>query len=802
MRDLQYLFDKYKQNTNPTLIQQEASNPMYSVWLTASAGTGKTKVLIDRILRILLSGSDVSSILAITFTNAAAFEMKDRVMTTLQEWVFKEDKEIKTELINLYGKEFENKTVDEKRQLISLARSLFTKVLDSPYGLRIETIHAFCKFILKKFPVEAGINPNCSIIASSHDINTILDKIVRSIVINRDDKISDLLDVLLRYQSSGDLFKIIEAIKSEKSESIQKFIKLFSKYNIDFDNFDTKLRPIFVEKYKIDKSIILTDNYSNLVDEYIKFEKNKLVKSFDDLYNLSLEISRKSADHRYEKIVGKTPIERAQKVISFIQKYKETSDFDINDYLSFCNGRGKFNTKGLIEDIPDAERILNLLYNNKDIISNSITQLKYLEFGYAVTKFAYILIQKYSEEKQRQLVLDYDDLLTKTLQLLTKSPGYSEWVLYKLDNGINHILLDEAQDTTPEQWEIIDALSDGFFYSGVTKNNIKTIFVVGDYKQSIYSFQGANIDNFDYYHNKFERKIREHGFIFKNLNLDTSFRSSSPVLSFVNAMLLNKDISSGIISKHDTEDSYIHKVANFDTPGVVELWPVIAEETKKEDYDYWEPKQVIFESTLAKSKLAKLIADKIETLMQSGVRLGDILILVGTRTDASILLHLIKKLIDAKIDIAGVDKIILKDNIIICDLIALAQVCISEYDDLNVAALLKSPFFGFDEERVFDVCYNRGDKTVIQILSEKYPDLYKEFKAIQDMALSGITPFEFFTYILNRNGNWKKCYARAGMETEEIIKEFLSICLSFEQFPIIIWVYLVLSLGYLKMIQR
>jgi len=777
MEDLQTLFDEYKQNTNPTLVQQQASDPTYSVWLTASAGTGKTKVLIDRILRILLSGSEISSILAITYTSAAAFEMKDRIMNILQSWALKSDNEIKNDLINLYGIAFENKTFNEQQNIISLAKSLFARILDSPYGLRIETIHAFCQFILKKFPIEAGINPNFSLITRDSDITSILDKIFKVIITNRDKNISDILNVLSRYKPDNDLFKIVEAINSVG----RNFNKLFSNYNINLDNFDKLLQPIFLEKYNVDKSIVLTDNYNNLVDEYIKYTKQELVKSFNDLHNLSLEICGKSSDPLYEKKIGKTPIEQAQKIISFIQKYKETLDFDITDYINLW--KTNFNTKRLIKDIPISEKILQNLNDTTQKISSDIIQLKYLEYGYAITKFAYILIQKYHEQKQSQSTLDYDDLLVKTLQLLTKSSDYSAWVLYKLDHGINHILIDEAQDTTPEQWEIIDALSDGFFYSGVNKDNIKTIFVVGDYKQSIYSFQGANIDNFDYYHDKFEQKIKAHGFIFKNLNLDTSFRTSCPVLSFVNTMLLNKNISSGIISKRDTENNYIHKVAakNFDLPGVVELWPVIAEESEKENYDYWNPRQVIFENILAKSKLAKLIANKIKVLVNQGVRLGDILILVGRRTDASILSYLVKKLIDAKIDIAGVDRIVLKNNIIICDLIALAQICISEYDDLNVASVLKSPFFGFNEGSVFNVCHGRDDKTVIQILSEKYPDVYQEFKTIQKVALSGVTPFDFFNFVLNRNDNLKKCYCRAGMETEEVIQEFLSLCILFEQ---------------------
>ena len=227
------LFDNYKQNVDPTSIQHDASNPAYSVWLNASAGTGKTKVLIDRVLRLLLSNVDISEILAITFTNAAAFEMKDRIMQTLQSWVLMSDSEIKDALNNLYGTEFDNKNDNEKQKEVIKAKSLFIKILDSPHGLRIETIHAFCQFILKKFPIESGINPNFSIL-TPHDADDILLNLYKNLIIKHGKKYSNIFDILLKYKDEETLFSAIKSIISVR----KKFNKLFVKYDISIDDLD------------------------------------------------------------------------------------------------------------------------------------------------------------------------------------------------------------------------------------------------------------------------------------------------------------------------------------------------------------------------------------------------------------------------------------------------------------------------------------------------------------------------------------------------------------------------------------
>jgi ATP-dependent helicase/nuclease subunit A len=308
--------------------------------------------------------------------------------------------------------------------------------------------------------------------------------------------------------------------------------------------------------------------------------------------------------------------------------------------------------------------------------------------------------------------------------------------------------------------------------------------VVGDRKQSIYSFQGANIDNFELYHKRFENKITSHGFEFKNLNLDTSFRTSYPVLTIVNEMLLNRKISDGITIESESETDFIHRVAtkNIYKPGVVELWPVVQDKSEKKDFNYWNKDRVIYEELSSKSKLADMIAKKIKCLMsEENINPGDIMILLNRRTDSSILTSLVKKLTAEKIEIAGIDRLILTDNIIINDLVALAQISISDYDDLTLASVLKSPFFNFSEEQIFDICYDRKNKTVMEVLSEKYHDTYEYLQLIKSYALSGLTPFEFFSFILNHKNNLQACYCRAGMEISEIIQEFLSLCMSFEQ---------------------
>ncbi len=802
--DIIKLYDGYRKSSEPSDVQRIASNPKYSVWLNASAGTGKTKVLRDRVVKLLLEGNEISTILCITFTNAGAAEMQTRIMQLLQKWALAQDEELIEDLTELYGEEFTNKSNAEKEKYLKQARNLFAKILDSPYGLRIETIHAFCQYVLKKFPIEAGVNPNFNII-DERQTDMILTTSYKDIIsnINLYD-ISEAFFILMKYKTESSISEIVNKIVSDRT----KFNKMFDKYKIgqNLTKIDSDLINIFSKVYDINISEVIQDydkdlQYSKISDKYLEQTKSLILKNKDRLVNLCDEIisklpvkedkKQKSLKYSIELknlLNSPTFLNTKSDLFKYCSYFLSSSDITDNNtgesYSEFNPNPAKILTKtckkeAKIDDSYDS--FLQIVSDEAFRIKETISKLISVEYSYAVSKFAYFIIDKYEKEKSKLSLLDYDDLIEKTVNLLSKNEHYSDWVLYKLDGGIKHILVDEAQDTSREQWEIVDKLTDGFFYTGLSEKDLKTIFVVGDRKQSIYSFQGANIDLFEEYHKKFEDKVINYGFDFKNVTLDTSFRTSLPVITLVNQMLLNREMSKGItLPKEETKD-FIHKSYNHDRPGIVEIWPIVKDKTEDKNFNYWTKERVIYESLSSKARLAKLISKKIKSLIDNGTSASDIMILIKKRTQGSILSYLIKALTEEKVEIAGIDKLILTDNIIINDLIAISQITISDYDDLTLAGLLKSPFFGLDEEKLFDICYNRGNKTVFQVIQSKYPEIYDYIQTIKNYASTNPTPFEFYTFILNNNDNWKKIFKRTGIETAEIINEFLSLALSFEQ---------------------
>ena len=137
-----------------TTAQAEAADPNLSVWVAANAGSGKTKVLIDRVARLLLGGAEPASILCVTYTKAAANEMLGRLFKRLGSWSVLPEEELREELRKL---DPETKAYGEED--IRRARALFASALETPGGLRIETIHAFCSRILRRFPLEAKVAP-------------------------------------------------------------------------------------------------------------------------------------------------------------------------------------------------------------------------------------------------------------------------------------------------------------------------------------------------------------------------------------------------------------------------------------------------------------------------------------------------------------------------------------------------------------------------------------------------------------------------------------------------------------------
>ena len=669
-----------------------ASAPTLSAWVAASAGSGKTKVLTDRVLNLMLMYGAPEKILCLTFTKVAAAEMSNRLTDILRRWAMMAQDDLKKEIQNLLQEE-----PDE--EIIKRARELFTKVLEVPGGLKMMTIHSFCTSLLHRFPLEADVPPNFTVLEDLTARQMM--QLALTEVLNSPDFSSDVL-FLAQLINQDDLLKALN--NSLKERSIL--------YN-------------------------LKNKYSHL---------NEIIKQIQTYFSIS-------------KYTHKNQI---------IQEY-----FDINEYPILVE---KYLKKdgGLMkkfENDPIAQNVWE--------IHEKLRSFKLVEQNRSFLHLLYRILEVYQNKKDEQSALDYDDLIDKTVALLNSS-DMTSWVLYKLDGGIDHILVDEAQDTNPKQWQIIEKICDDFFAGETRSDKLRTLFVVGDKKQSIYSFQGARPDEFERRHQFFAQKITESQNEFHTIPFNFSFRSTGPILDLVNAVLKNPKVARGVISE---DEDFIHLGKRPNEAGLVEIWP-LEEPPEKITQNSWHIKRI--QRTSAMVQMSQKIAKKIHHMIENKeileskgrpIQAGDFLILLQKR--GQLMGELVRALKEYNVPVAGVDKLVLTDHIAIQDLIALTRFVLLPTDDLNTACLAKSPLLNLSEDDLLMVCHNRGDKSVWKQIQHFFPDKSEKLNKIMNLA-DQVPPFEFFETVLDEFQARSDFVARLGTEVNEALDAFLDVCLQFE----------------------
>ena len=473
---------------DPSLRQGAASNPMESIWVGASAGTGKTKVLTDRVLRLLLPRSDgrdatpPNRILCITFTKAGANEMSVRISETLGKWAVMELGELKGVLAKLLG------SAPSQEQL-DTAQRLFADVIDCAGGLQIMTIHSFCQSVLGRFPLEADLPPNF----------TLLDDAMAASMMRQAQ--SQVLDLAQDDSSAGSpLSSALHALAS----------------NMDEDRFTGLIGNICKERsqlYKLfDRYINATGVYAAICEYYDiaqGIDPSDIIEGFCSSLCINAGGLRDVAEAMLQD-KGKTAPVYGGGILRWLDASLEGRVQDFDDYRAVFVKKdgdmrtGGFPTKGVLKACPDAADILRVEAQRLIEISEQIKRIKSAQMTRDLLIIGYEVLEQYSKLKQQKGELDFDDLIIRTMNLLqgkTKSfaqLGLGEagdvtpWIMYKLDQGLDHILVDEAQDTNPEQWRIIEALCEEFFSGNSARDEVmRTSFTVGDIKQSIYSFQRA-----------------------------------------------------------------------------------------------------------------------------------------------------------------------------------------------------------------------------------------------------------------------------------------------------------------------
>ena len=753
-----------------TAEQLAASNPLTSAWVGASAGTGKTAVLSSRVLRLMLSGSRPNKILCLTYTNTAAAEMAIRVNDRLAKWVSLADNELFVELSKLLGAK------PSERQMID-ARKLFAQVLDVPGGLKIQTIHSFCQSLLGRFPIEANINPNFDLlddITVGEQLRLSRDEMLQKIQSSEDKVLAETLNHISRLVAESTFVDLMKSLTMERG-GIEYII----------GNNHGSLDQVILSLKKV-LGFSSSENLESILDaacDEINFNYTGLRDAAEIL------ISGTVSDKKRGMIISDWLNSKNDKQESF-DNYKKafltatTGDF----YKSYM-------TKKLAENNPSNLDILLQEAERVKFICDRLKAYSLYENSAAALRLGYELIKTYNKRKKNNNVMDFDDLILKVRNLFDKR-NIASWILYKLDEGIDHILIDEAQDTNPDQWHVIRILALEFFSGLGTRDSEqlrehpRTIFAVGDIKQSIYSFQKAVPAKFNENRDYFIKQAADVGLSFKTVPMNLSFRSTAAILEVVDQVFAPDEYRKAISFSTDNINHATHRV---DEQGVVEIWDSIVPIAKVVE-ENWSPPVVQKPTEDPKQLAAEKIADQIENwinnkeILQSKGRpitAGDILILVQKRKE--FVHYMMRALKKRHVNVAGLDQMVLTDQLAVMDLMAIAKFTLLPTDNLTLAVVLKSPLVGFDEDSLFDLSFSRkkGESLWAALLKRKNENSTFS-KAVE--YLTDITsyadfrpPFELFSMLLGPMGGRKRLIARLGEQANDPIDEFLNQAMKFEQ---------------------
>ncbi len=748
-----------------TAAQNRAANPRASAWVSANAGTGKTHVLTSRVLRLLLDGTNPQHILCLTFTKAAATEMSTRVFKRLAEWASTPDDKLHKSLDELLGRA---PTIDEMEQ----ARQLFALAIETPGGLKVQTIHAFCERLLQRFPLEAGVPVGFAVLDEAHArallreaIDVTLKKAsdaarspelhaaLRTIVAHAtDDRFDQMLGAMIAKRNW------LDAVRPELTSDV-----------VDFSEADARYRAAL----GIRKGVSLADV---LAATGALLPPDLLDRAITALSGGSANDCT-AADRLRAAVSASGPVERAQALAAFFLTEKGER-------------RKNLITKPTANANPGLKEQLDAAQDRFIELDETRLALETLEVSLALLRLADDVRTGYAAAKARRAALDYDDLITKSAALLTDDQGgVPQWVHFKLDGGLRHILVDEAQDTSPMQWRVVAGLATEFFSDSAGHGDTtRTIFAVGDEKQSIYGFQGAAPQMLAQFGNRFAERARGVAHPWHAVPLTLSFRSAPPVLSAVDAVFADPARTRGLTW---TGGAIRHQPHREGHAGLVEIWTPEAPAAAPES-DAFMPLDEQ-PSASAASRLAARIADQIRHWLDTGERLesedrpieaGDILILVRRR--GLLAPALIAALKQRGIQVSGADRMALEQQLAIQDLMAAGEVVLLPEDDLALACALKSPLIGLDDDDLLRFAPRRKGALWSALLAAAdagdarlagAAEIIKQWRRSADFR----PPFEFYAELLDGEGGRAKLIARLGPEAADAIDEFMNLALRYDE---------------------
>ena len=722
--------------------QTTASNPENSAWVSANAGSGKTHVLAQRVIRLLLKGVDPARILCITFTKAAAANMANKVFADLREWTVLDDTAL-DDAIRKTGV----KKIDAALRV--RARQLFALALETPGGLKVQTIHAFCTQLLHLFPFEANVPARFEV----------LDEITETQMLNK-----LTLDVL---------FEAAQAPGTPLGRALAQGVLAAAD-----QTFQEMVRAAIAERDALTRWV---DNAGGLEKALAQLSRELGVKPDETAAGVDAAMFGESFIARTEwTAIGDTLMDgsktdkdqgtRFHSLAALSELERAETYLDI-----FCTGkRDKTRERVATSAIQKADPALcQRLNDERDRVWTLVMHKRAIETrdrSVALFTIAHAAIARFQVEKNRRGLLDYEDLIDKTLELLTEKSA--AWVHYKLDSGIHHVLIDEAQDTSPKQWLIVKALVSEFFAGLGAHDRVRTIFAVGDEKQSIFSFQGAAPREFDSMRRHFEQAHARAGLDFVTTEFKHSFRSGPNVLDAVDTVFARVEAFAGLSADPVAPK---HESLPEAAPGLVEIWE-LEQSDEIEKKPGWNAPFDIQGATSGAVKLARRIAATAAAWQRQGRRPKDILILVRRR--GALFEAVIRALKQEKVPVAGADRLVLAEHIAVMDLMVLADSLLLPEDDLALATVLKSPLFGMDDIALEKLAWNRAGSLYASLIAQR-PELAAQFNALRDAART-LSPFAFYARLLGAGHGRRQFLARLGHEAADALDEFLNLALDYE----------------------
>ena len=730
-----------------TEAQVRAADPTASTWLGANAGSGKTRVLTDRVARLLLGDTRPEHILCLTFTNAAASEMQNRLFKRLGEWAMLDDGALIAQLLEL-GEKTDRLTPG----FLSRARTLFARAIETPGGLRIQTIHAFCASILRRFPLEAGVSPQFQEI-DDRAAQLLREQILDDMASGPD---ADLIADIARIASNEPLQVLAESIVGHRDGFTPALTRddLLSRYGLSQSD---SLAMCLAQVFPVDETAFLASLVSDL--------------------RAGVGMDNGLADAIGIVQSGGIEALLAMEAVVFTQKGELRKSLPPSSKLR----------KGVMAAHVNR---LEDLYQRVGAARETRLALDAVDRDATLHRFADAVLRRYEDTKQARGWLDFDDLITRTRTLLTDRQQ-AQWVLYRLDGGIDHILVDEAQDTSPAQWDVINKLAQEFTSGDGARDDIRrTIFVVGDKKQSIYSFQGADPREFDTMRAAFRDQMKDTDAPLRDGQLSYSFRSSVPILRVVDDLFKGRD-KAGFLPDQ-THISFHDRL-----PGRVDLWPLLEPAEDGDDDLPWDTPVDRVSPTHHNVILAKRVAGFIHQTLQDktaipvgskngevqsrSVHAGDFLILVRSR---GALFHEILKACKAlSLPIAGADKLKVMAELAVKDLRALLSFLATPEDSLSLASALRSPLFGLDEQAIFDLAHRRASPHLWEELRRRRDDFPSVMEILDDLRdqVDFLRPYDLLERVLIRHKGRQRLIGRLGEEAEDGIDALLNQALAYEQ---------------------